>query len=481
MGGRPTGPPAILGACPSSSRASARRAAQARHRPGSRSKSRPSPVGRYASGFRGFMRGRPRVRLIGEVTGLRLVGEGRLLRAPRRRRRPAVLDVARRLGSDEASRGSGPRRHRGRRPRRSRLLPGQRAPPRPRSRSAALELRPAGEGDLLVQLADPAAQARRRGAVRAAGSAAAPGPAAGDRDRHRPRLGRRGRPARRAGPPRLGGHAPSSPTRPSRTAMPRRGSPAPLTDLAAIHEVEVIVVARGGGSLADLWAFCDETLCRTVALLRVPVISAVGHESDRTLLDDVAAVCCSTPTHATEAAIRIDVGEARAELRRSRLGARPARRRVGDGRAPAGAGRLRPRARPPHRRPAPPPAPDDPRDPRLGAARDRGRQRRDRPPRPRPRPQARRRPARAPPARAASSHARAATLAAPPRAATAERARDARPARPHARRPRARAGPGAWLRDRRERRRRGVDQRRACPRASAGSASASPTMMCGQR
>jgi hypothetical protein len=44
-----------------------------------------------------------------------------------------------------------------------------------------------------------------------------------------------------------------------------------LTDLAARPDVEVIVVARGGGSLADLFAFCDETLCRTVALLRVPV------------------------------------------------------------------------------------------------------------------------------------------------------------------------------------------------------------------
>src|SRR5206468_4017936 len=49
-----------------------------------------------------------------------------------------------------------------------------------------------------------------------------------------------------------------------------------LQDLAACEEVEVIVVARGGGSLADLFAFCDETLCRTVALLRVPVISSVG-------------------------------------------------------------------------------------------------------------------------------------------------------------------------------------------------------------
>src|SRR3954452_22552066 len=59
-----------------------------------------------------------------------------------------------------------------------------------------------------------------------------------------------------------------------------------LQDLAACEEVDVIVVARGGGSLADLFAFCDETLCRTVALLRVPVISSVGHHTDRTLLDD---------------------------------------------------------------------------------------------------------------------------------------------------------------------------------------------------
>ena len=76
-----------------------------------------------------------------------------------------------------------------------------------------------------------------------------------------------------------------------------------VSDLAAIPKLEVIVVARGGGSLADLWAFCDETLCRTVALLRVPVIAAIGHESDRTLLDDVAAVSCSTPTHAIEEAV----------------------------------------------------------------------------------------------------------------------------------------------------------------------------------
>ena len=90
-----------------------------------------------------------------------------------------------------------------------------------------------------------------------------------------------------------------------------------LQDLAAAGGVETIVVARGGGSLADLFAFCDETLCRTVALLAVPVIASVGHHTDRTLIDDVAAVACSTPTHAAEQAVRIHCTEARTELTRS--------------------------------------------------------------------------------------------------------------------------------------------------------------------
>jgi len=89
-----------------------------------------------------------------------------------------------------------------------------------------------------------------------------------------------------------------------------------LQDLAAIDEVDVIVVARGGGSLADLFAFCDETLCRTVALLRVPVIASVGHHTDRTLIDDVAAVSCSTPTHAAESAVPLHCTEARASVAR---------------------------------------------------------------------------------------------------------------------------------------------------------------------
>lgn len=100
-----------------------------------------------------------------------------------------------------------------------------------------------------------------------------------------------------------------------------------LQDLAARPEVEAIVVTRGGGSLADLWAFCDETLCRTVAMLRVPVVSAVGHERDSTLIDDVAAVACSTPTHAAEAAVPLDCLAAREGLERSVV----ALRRAGEG------------------------------------------------------------------------------------------------------------------------------------------------------
>ena len=89
---------------------------------------------------------------------------------------------------------------------------------------------------------------------------------------------------------------------------------AALQDLAATGEVDVIVVARGGGSLADLLCFCDETLCRTVALLGVPVIASVGHHTDRTLIDDVAALSCSTPTHAAESAVAVHCTQARTDL-----------------------------------------------------------------------------------------------------------------------------------------------------------------------
>jgi exodeoxyribonuclease VII large subunit len=110
-------------------------------------------------------------------------------------------------------------------------------------------------------------------------------------------------------------------------------------------EVEAIVVTRGGGSLADLWAFCDESLCRTVAMLRVPVVSAVGHERDSTLIDDVAAIACSTPTHAAEAAVPLDCNEARASL--ARCGG--SLRRAGEGAVAQRASHLATLARGPER------------------------------------------------------------------------------------------------------------------------------------
>jgi len=117
----------------------------------------------------------------------------------------------------------------------------------------------------------------------------------------------------------------------------RKAAPAitrTLSDMAAFGEVEAIVVCRGGGSLTDLWAFCDEDLCRTVAMLAVPVVSAVGHERDVTLLDDVAAVRASTPTHAADAVVGIDVTAARAALgysagRLARAGQGAVRDRIG--------------------------------------------------------------------------------------------------------------------------------------------------------
>jgi exodeoxyribonuclease VII large subunit len=62
--------------------------------------------------------------------------------------------------------------------------------------------------------------------------------------------------------------------------------------------VDVVVLARGGGSIEDLLPFSDETLCRAVADCRTPVVSAIGHEPDTPLVDHVADVRCSTPTEA---------------------------------------------------------------------------------------------------------------------------------------------------------------------------------------
>jgi len=71
-----------------------------------------------------------------------------------------------------------------------------------------------------------------------------------------------------------------------------------LRALDAAPEVDVIVLARGGGSVEDLLPFSDEALCRAVSSCRTPVVSAIGHEPDSPLVDLVADVRCSTPTDA---------------------------------------------------------------------------------------------------------------------------------------------------------------------------------------
>src|SRR4051794_9094921 len=81
-----------------------------------------------------------------------------------------------------------------------------------------------------------------------------------------------------------------------------------LHRLDADPEVDVIVIARGGGSLEDLLPFSDESLVRAVAACRTPVVSAIGHEQDSPLLDLVADLRASTPTDAAKKVVP-DVGE----------------------------------------------------------------------------------------------------------------------------------------------------------------------------
>ena len=83
-------------------------------------------------------------------------------------------------------------------------------------------------------------------------------------------------------------------------------------------EVDVIVIARGGGSVEDLLPFSDETLCRAIASCRTPVVSAVGHEPDNPLCDLVADVRAATPTDAAKKVVPDAVAELAlvSELRR---------------------------------------------------------------------------------------------------------------------------------------------------------------------
>jgi len=86
-----------------------------------------------------------------------------------------------------------------------------------------------------------------------------------------------------------------------------------LRELDRMPQVDVIVVARGGGSVEDLLPFSDEAMCRAVVACLTPVVSAIGHEPDSPLLDLVADVRCSTPTDAGKRVVP-DVREERTRI-----------------------------------------------------------------------------------------------------------------------------------------------------------------------
>ncbi|MEN2369044.1 exodeoxyribonuclease VII large subunit [Leuconostoc lactis] len=87
----------------------------------------------------------------------------------------------------------------------------------------------------------------------------------------------------------------------------------------ASGDYDTLIVGRGGGAIEDLWAFNDETLARTIAAAKIPIISSVGHETDNTLADLVADHRAATPTAAAELATPVTLAQLVARLNELQL------------------------------------------------------------------------------------------------------------------------------------------------------------------